>query len=116
MPIRLDRQLGQVRPVDSTPISIFQPRQYRSGLAGAEIISVVIVNTSASTANFSMFLDDDGTVYDESTALFWEVPVGASSTIPIDVNLKMNNSEGNLAVKSSAGNALTFTIFGSELI
>jgi hypothetical protein len=106
-----EKQLGQTRPSDTTEVSLYSP----GANVTAVIKSIWVCNTTASPAAFRIFLDDDGTTYDETTAIFWDVAIAANTTIEINTFAAMNNSSGNLAVRTSVGNALTFTVFGAEI-
>lgn len=105
------RLLAQLRPADTNAASIYSPRAN----IVAEITRILVCNVSAAPATFRIFLDDDGTTYDETTALFWDAPLsdGIGPWI-IEAGWGMKNSAGNLAVRSSVGDALTFTVFGRE--
>ena len=106
------KMLGQLRPLDTNPASIYSPSTGRIGI----IRHIVVCNTSGVAATYRVFLDDDGTTYDESTAIYWDNAIGANATIlTLAQGWAMRNSGGNLAVRSSAASALTFSIFGVEL-
>ena len=77
-------------------------------------MQLVVCNTSAAAATFRFFIDDDGTTYDESTALFWDENIPVGQTLIFDMSQYMDNSSGNAAVRSDTANALTFTLSGTE--
>ena len=106
-----EKQLGQARPANTTAASIYSPPASTTGI----IKNIVICNTSAAAAKMRIFLDDDGTTYDETTALFWDVQIDIESSIQLDVHQGMNNSSGNLAVRTDVADALTFTVHGVEV-
>jgi hypothetical protein len=106
-----EKQLGQVRPANTTAVSIYSPATSTTGI----IKNIVICNTSAAAAKARLFLDDDGATYDETTALFWDVQIDVESTIQLDGHWGMNNSSGNLAVRTDIASALTFTVHGVEV-
>jgi hypothetical protein len=106
------RQLGQLRPSDTTATSIYTPPGSNTL---AEISSIVVCNTSGAAASFSIFLDPNGSTYDETTALVWLDEITTFDIIQFEVPIPII-SGGNLAVKSSSGNAFTFTVFGLEKI
>lgn len=105
------KQLGQLRPSTTTEESIYSPNQ------GVQTIvkSIIITNTSGVPASAYLYIDDDGATYNETTAILWNVTIPAND-IPLsfEVCMCMNNSSGNLAVKTGTANALTFTVFGME--
>ncbi len=102
--------LAQSRPSDTTAVSVYSPA---SGVR-AQITRVLVCETAGNTPSFRIFLDNDGTTYDQTTALFYDKAMAANNTTEIEGDWYMNG--GNLAVRTSAGNELTFTIFGIEHI
>lgn len=106
-----EKQLGQLRPANTTAASLYSPGANTTTI----IKSIVVCNQTASSAKFRIFIDDDGTTYDETTALFFDITIGANSTDQIDTFYAMNNSSGNLAVRTDTNSALTFTCFGTEI-
>lgn len=102
------KQLGQSRPSGTSAGSLYSPS------SGEETVvhNIIVCNTSTSSAKYSIYIDDDGTTYDQSTALFYEVDLAAKASVAIEVKLCMNNSNGNLAVQTDTASALTFTANG----
>lgn len=106
-----EKQLGQNRINSTTATSIYSP-----GASTTAIIkAVTICNQTAIAATFRLFLDDDGTTYDQTTSLYYDVAIGANTTVLIDTYWPMNDANGNLATRSGTANALTFTVFGVEI-
>lgn len=104
------KQLGQLKPADTNAASIYSPPV---GVTGT-VQSIIVTNNTGSVATFRIFLDDDGTTFDESTALFWDEPIPVGRAIVLKVDLPMSFTAGNLAVRSSVSDALTFTVHGEE--
>jgi hypothetical protein len=107
-----EKQLGQLRPADTTAASLYNPGANTT----AVIKGLVICNTSSSNAKFRVFNDDDGTTYDETTALFFDAPIAPGQTLEVDGFKAMNNSAGNFAVRTNTANAITFTLYGAEIV
>ncbi len=106
-----EKQLGQLRENTTNAASV-----YSLGASTTTVIkSIVVCNQSGAAATFRIFLDDDGTTYDQSTALYYDVPIGADTVIQIDTYWPMNDANGNLAYRSSVANAITITVFGVEI-
>ena len=106
------KQLAQARElVTDSDISVYSP----PGGTETVIRNIVMCNQSASSTTFRMFLDDDGTTYDESTALYFDVPIDANVSITFDTFLTMNNSDGNFAYRTASGSDLTITLSGLEI-
>jgi len=106
-----EKQLGQLRPSNTTVTSIYSPA---AGVTGI-IKTVYVCNTTIGIVTFQICVDDNGTTYDESTALFWDVTIAANTTLELDTFIPLSNSAGNIAVRSSLANAITFTLFGAEV-
>jgi hypothetical protein len=107
-----EKQLGQVRPANTTAASLYSPDANTTGIAK----NLVICNTTTATAKFRIFVDDDGSTYDQTTALFYDVTILGNQTIQIDMFTPIDNAAGNIAVRTSIANALTFTLFGAEVV
>ena len=106
-----EKQLGQHRINSTTATSLYSP-----GASTTAIVkSVVICNQTGSADTFRLFVDDDGTTYDQTTALYYDVSITANTTIQIDTYWPMNDADGNLATQNATANALTFTAFGVEI-
>lgn len=106
-----EKQLGQRRDNDTSTHSVYSPN---SGVT-AIIKTIVLCNTTASGAAVSVFLDDDGSTYDQSTALIYDFNVMANGTMELDGFYPMNNESGNLAYQQGTANAITITVFGAEI-
>jgi len=78
--------------------------------------TIILCNQSGLGATFRLFFDQDGTTYDETTALYWDasLPANSSLTIEFEKGLYMNNNSGNLAYRSNTANAITISIWGSR--
>jgi len=109
------KQLGQLRPANTTAASIYSP----PGNAVTRVENIIICNSSGSSAKFRIFHDSDGTTYDETTALFWDGILLSNTTAFFGDDkfgpLYLNNTNGNIAVRTDTANALTFTIYGTEM-
>ncbi|MGI9405865.1 MAG: hypothetical protein ACR2O4_05800 [Hyphomicrobiaceae bacterium] len=106
--------LAQSRPANTTAVSAYSPP---NDTVRTEITLVTVCNTSGASAKYRIFIDDDGTTYDETTALFWDIAVAADTSVEILLHSKswwMTNSSGNLAVRTDTASAFTFTVFGME--
>ena len=102
------QQLGQSRPSGTTATSLYSPG------AGEEVIikSIIVTNTSGSSATYRLFVDSNGTTYDETTAIAWDITLGGGETDIFEGTICMNDSSGNLAVRTDTADALTFTANG----
>ncbi|MCZ6702554.1 MAG: hypothetical protein O6940_05880 [Ignavibacteria bacterium] len=112
--IAKDKQLGQLRPANTTAVSIYSAP---TRLINAIVKSIFISNTTPDTALFRLFYDEDGTTFDETTSLFWDIEILKNETLVLGQEdfIGINLNTGNLGVRTSIANALTFTVFGIEV-
>lgn len=99
-------QLAQARENSTSAVSIYQCND-------GETVQVFlkIANVSASPALLRIFHDDDGTTYDQSTALIYDLKIMPGELLEVD-HIFVNDSSGNVAYRSSVANALTATVYG----
>jgi len=105
-----EKQLAQARPANTSNTQVYSPPASTTGV----VVFMTIANTTASPALARVFHDDDGTTYDESTALIWDLSIAANTTVYEKVYWPVD-SAGNLAVRTSVASALTFTFGGVEV-
>tara|TARA_B100000989_G_C19359720_1_gene392713 strand:- start:50 stop:394 length:345 start_codon:yes stop_codon:yes gene_type:complete len=102
-------QLAQTRPSGTSAAAAF------TATVPTEITRIFIANTTGSTAAFSIFHDDDGSTFDQTTALFSGVSINGNTTTEFSCNpgagIQMR-PDGKLAVQTDTGSALTFSIYG----
>ena len=106
-----EKQLGQARENSTNAVSVYSPDTEVTGI----IKFITIANTSGSDATVRMFVDDDGSTYDETTSIAWDIIIPADSVWDRQVFIPMDNASGNFAYRSSVANALTITLFGAEI-
>lgn len=107
-------QLAQTRPAGTAAVSAIAKSKKRKLL----LTTIVVANTTGSSANYSIYLDADGTTYDQTTALFYSVALSGNNTDVIEFLNGMPfdpTGAGNLAIQASVGSALTFTVSGVEV-
>ena len=106
-----ESQLGQLRNASGgTAESLYSP-----AAPTAIVKSIVVANQSGSADTYRIFLDDDGTTYDATTALFYDVAIAAGESHILNVYWPMALAAGNLAVSCATTAACTFTAFGLEI-
>ncbi len=112
------KQLGQSRPANTTAVSIYSP----GSNIETRVHVVIVCNTTSSAATYRICHDEDGTTYDETTALMFDVSLGGNKTDIVSFGehdtggIWMKNASGNLAVRTGTGNAINFTVYGEENI
>ncbi len=106
-----EKQLAQTRENSTNAVSVYSPGANITAI----IRSIIVANTSGSTAKVRIFIDGNGTTYDESTAIAWDIVIPADNIYVDDGFHAMNDSNGNLAYRSDTANALTITVEGAEI-
>lgn len=106
----VSKMLGQITPGVTTALSIYSPPVNTETI----IKFITITNDTGQDKDAEIFMDDDGTTYDKTTRIGIKTITKNSENPPTEIFVAMNNSSGNLAVKSSTADALTFTIWGTE--
>ena len=104
------KQLGQLRPANTTAASLYSP----AANVTTEITKIIVTEHTGATPTFRIFHDEDGTTYDETTALVWDSAMSANGNNLYEFGIWMRNSAGNLAVRTSAGSQILFTCYGIE--
>jgi len=103
-------QLAQSRPSGTSAVSAF------TATIQTEISVIVICNTTVSAAKFSIYHDDNGSTFDQTSALHYAQNIPASSTVYItsdSVGAGVTLSpDGQLGIQTDTANALTFSIYG----
>lgn len=103
-------QIAQSRPSGTSAVSIYTASMV------TEVTRVVICNTTASAADFSLYHDDDGSTFDQTSALHYTQVVPPFSTVSIGAGSVggglMVTANGQIGVQTSTANALTFTLYG----
>ncbi len=108
---RTYKQLGQKRENSTNAVSVYSPAASTQTI----IKSIIVTNTTASVAKVRVFVDSNGTTYDENTSIVWDAEVPGNKLMSMEITLCMNDSTGNLAYRSSIANALTVTVSGLEI-
>lgn len=103
-------QLAQTRPSGTTAAAAF------TASLPTEVTCIVVCNVGGVDATCRIFHDDDGTTFDQTTALFYDVPVAAGETVIISAQSPSSTIQvgigGSVGVRSDTASALTFTLYG----
>lgn len=102
------QQIAQLRPANTSAATLV------SEVRPFFVDLIIICNTTSSSAVFSIFHDEDGTTYDESTALMFNATLQGGDMAYVDVprGIANNKVSGTIGVKSGTASALTFTAYG----
>lgn len=116
-----DRHLGQSKPSGSTPSSIFSPStldlsaaESTRGVTPREtaITHIICCNVADRPVEYSLYFDNDGTTYDDTTAIGKNVDIKKGESHFITTRLIMQQNAGNLAGFSNPSDSVNFTITG----
>jgi len=105
------QMLGQLRPANTTAAALYTKSQDSK----VWLDQLFICNTTGSTATYRVFVDEDGSTYDETTALYWDVDLVTKLSVVIDLHAYLDTESGSIGVATGTNDALTFTLFGEEL-
>ena len=106
----IGKELGQLRPGDTNAASLYSPPVNTK----TEITKIVVANTTGTAATFRIFIDTNGTTYDQTTAIAYDISLAANDSVETADSYWMADPTGNLAVRSGTISALTFTAYGIE--
>ena len=106
-----EKQLGQSRPSGTSAVSIYSPPADTTAI----IKTITITNVSNASLRYKLFIDDDGTTYDETTTMAWDISLAKQTSVFIETYICMNNSTGNFAFEIDSANDATITLFGVEI-
>lgn len=111
--VKNNKILAQLRPANTSTATAVTPLG-----KGLDIVyTLIIANTTGTAANASVYYDEDGTTYDQSTALLYAVPVPANDSTVLYFKGGIPLEQGaNIGIQSGTSNALTFTFFGIRLL
>lgn len=104
------KQLGQLRPANTTAATI-------ATLAASTQwvnVAVKVCNLTGSAATYRIFHDDNGAVYDETSALAYDIAIAANSTADFAINVCGSTATGTIGVRTGTASALNFTAYGLE--
>lgn len=102
--------LAQSRPANTSTATAF------TASVRTDLTQIIVSNTTGSAATFSIYHDDDGTTYDQTTALVYACSISGNTTVIIGsegAGLGIQLSPGgSIGIQSGTSNACTFSIYG----
>lgn len=105
-------ELAVSRPAGTSAASIYSPAAGKRAI----ITCIIITEVAGGTTAASVFIDIDGTTYDQTTALQYTKPSTAFGVTKYDFPDGFEIGEdGNVAVQSATGSAHTYRVLGREL-
>ncbi len=102
--------LGQAAPTDTSVADAYTVPLLTSTI----VSSVVVANTTATSANARVFVRNNGATAAASNAVIYDVAIAANSTIALTLGITVDSGD-IVSVRTSTANALTFHVFGQEI-
>jgi hypothetical protein len=102
--------LGQAAPANTSNADLYTVGAGKS----AVVSSIVIANTTGTAATARVFVRIAGATAAASNAVFYDVSVAANSHASFTEGWSLAATDV-VTVQTGTSNALTFTLFGSEL-
>ena len=107
-----EQQLGQQRPpTGGTAVSLYSPGASETGI----VKSITVTNTSGASATYRIFVDDNGTTFDQTTAVAYDVTLGGGEFHVLSIYWPLDDATGAVGVECDTNNAITFTAFGAVI-
>jgi hypothetical protein len=101
--------LAQAAPADTNNAVLY------TVTTRVKLQKLVICDTSAAGADARVFIDDNGTTATAATAIIYDKAIAADTYLEMDLDkVTLSTPTGTITVRSSVGDALTFTLFGEE--
>jgi len=89
---------------------------YSPGSGETAIIKqITVCNHESTDQTFGIWLDGDGSTYNDNSVRFEDVAISANTTVIIDTYWIMNNASGNIAIKADANSKITISADGAVL-
>lgn len=108
----VEKELFQVE-ITNSAVSHYSPDDN----VKTQITSILVTNTTnQSNRDFTLYLDQDGAIYDDSTTLVYQMELAAGESIELIEYLqnKFMRGAGNFAAEASDINTFTITVMGIE--
>jgi hypothetical protein len=105
-------QLAQARPANTSTATLLNPIDNNLYI----VYTIMIANVTGTAANASVFHDKDGTTYDQSTALLYQVSVPGNDTTILTFEKGITvRGDGHIGIQSGTSSSLTYTLYGIKL-
>lgn len=102
--------LGQVEPTDTSNADLYTVPSDTEAI----ISTLIVSNSTAGEAAFRIFVREDGATASTANAIAYDTVIGANTQVAFTLGLTLSATD-IITVRSSSGNALAFSAFGSEL-
>ena len=89
---------------------------YSPGASETAVIKQLTICNHESTAQtWGLWIDNDGSTYDDDSVKFEDIAIPANTTELINCFFPMNNAAGNLAIKANANSKITISGHGAVI-
>ena len=89
---------------------------YSPGSGETVIIrQITVCNHESTSQTFGIWVDVDGSTYDDNSVRFEDTTIDANTTLVIDTYWIMNAAAGNLAIKADANSKITISGDGAVM-
>jgi len=106
------KQLAQNRPGGTSAVTVYT----KPANTEVEITQISIVNTTNADATCRLFNDDNGTTYDQTTAIqFYDTTIPANSGVEWRCHICLSTASGTIGFRTDTADALTITLWGVEV-
>tara|TARA_R110000772_G_scaffold76180_2_gene164777 strand:+ start:805 stop:1149 length:345 start_codon:yes stop_codon:yes gene_type:complete len=106
-----EKLLGQARENSTNAVNVYTLAANTTVI----IKAIILCNQTGGAVTFRVFADADGTTYDQSTAIQYDVALAANTTLVLDFFTALSTTGGSIGYRSSVANAVTITLFGAEV-
>ena len=100
---------GQLRPTTTTATTLVRGR--------ASVSYIAVTNVGSQSETFRIFHSVKRTtpLYDETTAIHWDIPVGSQETVFVEFPLpiQLTSQHAYIGVRTSTASNLNFTAYGA---
>ena len=105
----VELQIAQAKPAGTSATTAF-------AASGSRYVvrQVCLSNNTGAASNVDIWLDDDGTTYNNTTQIYGAKAIPTDTTIVIDVYWPVADG-GSIGVATSTGGAVNFTFYGVEM-
>lgn len=102
------RILAQARPAGIAAVTAYT----KPTKALVTVKGLIVCNTTGGTVTYSLYVDPNGSTYDQTTAILYDTPLLANESDFIELPLSLEKNGTTIGIKTGTGNALNFTILG----
>lgn len=102
--------LDQIRPAGTSPVNLFSPQKSQQVV----LKTIWIANNSNANREYSLYFANDGAAASIANAIAYQVQIDGKTSVRIDLEIPMRNSNGIFYIQTSNADDITFTLFGER--